>query len=175
MKQKGQQMIKIKTTPNLYGISLFGDYQDLKDLRKSIGDYLQFFIENNDSYPYHEYEYLLALNYDIRHAYMGCRGVSFEENNAEQVGVIAQNIYEIPEEAKDDFHNVQTDFKKGNLYFQVEILYPLVFHYMIAFGLILDEYYQITWFDNEKSMLSDYDKLDVEHDRAVIEHFLSLL
>jgi len=168
-------MIKIKTTPNLYGISLIGDYQDLYELWESIGNYLQVFIENNDDYPYHEYEFLLSLNYDIRHAYMGSRGVSIEENNAAAVGEIAQAIFEIPKAAKKEFQTIQTDFKKGNLYFQVEILYPLVFHYMIALGLILDEYYLPKWFEKEKMGMQSYDILDAEHDRAIIQHFVSLL
>lgn len=168
-------MIKIKTTPNLYGISLIGDYQDLKELWQSIGDYLRFYIENNDAYPYHEYEFLLSLNYDIRHAYMGCRGVSIEENNAEEVGMIAQGIYEIPEEAKEEFNSIQRKFKNGNLYYQVEILYPQVFHYMIALGLILDDYYLNEWLGIDSSVFPSYDILSLEHDRAVVQHFVSLL
>ena len=63
-------MITIKTTSNLYGVTLMGDYEDLDKLYDSLSNYLSFFINNADYYPYHEYEYLLSLNYDIRHCYM---------------------------------------------------------------------------------------------------------
>ena len=62
-------MLKVRTTPNLYGVTLMGDYEDLDKLYDSISNYLSFYIDNVEYYPYHEYEYLLALNYDIRHCY----------------------------------------------------------------------------------------------------------
>ena len=85
-------MITIKTTPNRFGISLQGDYHDLNALYDSIARYLELYMANNKFYPYHEYEYLLSLNYDIRHAYMGTRDVEIKKNNASEVGVIAESI-----------------------------------------------------------------------------------
>ena len=35
-------MLKIKTTPNLYGVTLMGDYEDLNELYDSISRYLRF-------------------------------------------------------------------------------------------------------------------------------------
>ena len=93
-------MITIKTTPNFYGISLQGDYLDLNELYDSISRYLELYMKNNEFYPYHEYEYLLSLNYDIRHAYMGTRNVEIKENNASDVGVFAESILQIPEQSK---------------------------------------------------------------------------
>ena len=66
-------MLTVKTTPNLYGISLQGDYTDLNEIYDALSRYLDFYQRHSESYPYHEYEYLLSLNYDIRHAYMGSR------------------------------------------------------------------------------------------------------
>lgn len=143
-------MLQIKTTPNLYGVSLHGDYQDLNALYDSISRYLSFYQNNNhEFYPYHEYEYLLALNYDIRHAYMGTRKVDIVENNADAVGVMAETIFEIPKEAKEEFGSVRNDFGRGNLYFSVEILYPLIFHYLITFENILEDEPLKQWFDTE--------------------------
>ena len=42
-------MIKIETTPNLYGITLSGDYQDLNELYDSISRYLNFYQENENT------------------------------------------------------------------------------------------------------------------------------
>ena len=39
-------MILIETTPNLYGISLKGDYNDLKSLHESLSNYLEFYQKN---------------------------------------------------------------------------------------------------------------------------------
>ena len=125
-------MLQIKTTPNLYGIILMGDYLDLDALYDSLSRYLAFYQDNMSQFqPYHEYEYLLSLNYDIRHAYQGDRGTEIMENNAEATGMMAENIYEISPAAKEEFRNIRKSFSKGNLYFSVEILYPLVFHYLI--------------------------------------------
>ena len=33
-------MLKIKTTPNLYGVTLMGDYEDLDKLYDNISNYL---------------------------------------------------------------------------------------------------------------------------------------
>ena len=58
-------MLSVKTTPNLYGISLRGDYTDLNEIYDALSRYLDFYQRHSESYPYHEYEYLLSLNYDI--------------------------------------------------------------------------------------------------------------
>ena len=168
-------MITIKTTPNIYGISLQGDYLDLKELYDSLSRYLDFYMENNEFYPYHEYEFLLSLNYDIRHAYMGTRNVEMKENNASEVGIIAESIYQIPDQNKKDFAAIRRKFKNGNLYFGVEILYPLVFHYLTSLNEIAYEEPAPDWFDNLPELMPDYDMIRANKDRSMILHFTSLL
>ena len=173
-------MLQIKTTPNLYGITILGDYQDLNILYNSISRYLSFYIDQlGDGYPYHEYEYLLSLNYDIRHAYMGDRETQLMENNAENVGIIAENIFEIPAEEKKQNRDIRRSHKNGNLYFGVNILYPLIFHYLIAFDNILqDEPCPKTFSNLENSgepWMTDYTFFDAMADQTQIRHFIALL
>ena len=168
-------MITVKTTPNRFGISLQGDYQDLNALYDSISRYLDFYMANNEFYPYHEYEYLLSLNYDIRHAYMGTRDVAIKENNASEVGLIAENIFHISDQGKTDFSNIRRKFKNGNLYFGVDILYPLVFHYLVNMREITYEDPYTDWFNNLPDHMEDYNMIHANKDRAMILHFISLL
>ena len=93
-------MLTIKTTPNLYGLSIQGDYNDLNTLYDALSRYLEFYQEHAVAYPYHEYEYLLSLNYDLRHACQGDRGYTLAENNASQIGLKAECIYELPADFK---------------------------------------------------------------------------
>ena len=145
-------MLTIKTTPHQFGISLQGDYEDLNALYDALHRYLYFYQEHSGTYPYHEYEYLLSLNYDIRHAYMGTRGYTMIDN---------------PYGAK----------HKKNLYYQVEIMYPLVFHYLISFERILDDYYIPEWFQNKdpEEYPFSYDIMAADRDRAQIRMFDMLL
>ena len=169
-------MLIVKSTPNLFGISLQGDYQDLQALYDSISRYLDFYQTNEETFPYHEYEYLLSLNYDIRHAYMGSRETVCIENNASETGIMAESIYELPPSVKKENRSIRTKFADGNLYFSVNILYPLVFHYLIAFESILGDY----MLPDENSKTPDYPDysytlLQAVHDRAQIAFFNALL
>ena len=173
-------MIQIRTTPNLFGITLLGDYQDLNALYDSLSRYLDFYMDQmGEGYPYHEYEYLLSLNYDIRHAYMGTRECELMENNAENMGVFNESMYELPEEIKKENRTIRRSLKKGNLYFSVEILYPLVFHYLIAFENILTDEPEPECFedlsDADEPWMKDYTYFDAMRDHAQIRHFTSLL
>jgi len=173
-------MLQIKTTPNLYGITLSGDYQDLNELYDSISRYLSFYMSKmGEGYPYHEYEYLLSLNYDIRHAYMGARGIEVMENNAENVGTYAECIYELPETIKKEHRDIRRSHKKGNLYFTVNILYPMVFHYLIAFeNILLDEPFEELFenlTDDNEPWMENYTFFDALCDQAQIRQFTSLI
>ena len=168
-------MLTIRTTPHLYGISLIGDYRDLNELYDSLSRYLDFYNTNTDSWPYHAYEYMLSLNYDIRHAYMGTRGIEMVENNAEEVGVIAEAMYELTESDKKEFRSIRKDCKKGNLYFRVEILYPLVFHYLITMETILNDYLLPDKGTKSPEYMDEYSALQASHDRAQIRLFTALL
>lgn len=144
-------MLKVETTPHMFGISLYGDYFDLNEIYDSLSRYLDFYQENEVGCSYDDYEYLLSLNYDIRHAYMGTRGKTRQKDN------------------------------HGNIYFHVEILYPLVFHYLAAFESILDDGYHPDWFEKRQSKCEDdpylqtYDEITALHDQSQIRFFVSLL
>lgn len=173
-------MLQIKTTPNLYGITLSGDYLDLNSLYDSLSRYLEFYQDNMSKfYPYHEYEYLLSLNYDLRKAYEGCRNVETVDNNSSSVGVLAECVFEIPASSKKAFKKTRKDFSQGNLYYSVEILYPLVFHYLISFENILEEEIMDEWFNEKEESawkwMKEYNLIDAERDRAKIKEFVTLL
>lgn len=168
-------MITINTTPNKFGISLQGDYLDLNALYDSLVRYLELYMANNKFYPYHEYEYLLSLNYDIRHAYMGTRDVEIKENNASEVGVIAESIFSISDQSKKDFSAIRRKHKNGNLYFGVKIVYPIAFHYLISLSEITYEDPASDWFENLPDHMSDYNMIHANRDRSIIHHFISLL
>ena len=174
-------MLQIKTTPNLYGISLQGDYSDLNDLYDSISRYLAFYMEvNKGTWPYHEYEYLLSLNYDIRHAFMGGRETLSVNNNAEAVGVHAENIWQIPDDIAEEIRNTRKKYRDGNLYFSVNILYPLVFHYLIAFSTILEDEINEDIFsdpgaDYSEPWMREYTFIDAKNDSSRIILFVSVV
>ena len=71
---------------------------------------------------------MLGLNYDIRHAYQGDRGVCYEENGADRVGRREEFIFEVDKEV---FEEVRTKGSDGNLYYIVDVLYPWALYYMI--------------------------------------------
>ena len=171
-------MIKIKTTPNMYGVTLMGDYEDLDKLYDSISNYLSFYIDNAEYYPYHEYEYLLSLNYDIRHCYMGDRGYEIVDNNSDRYGSMAGVILEPTEEFREEINNVRGTYKKGNLYYTVEILYPLIFHYLIAFEEILLDELEESWLEKESEFggkwKERYSMIDAKRDRAAISNLIGL-
>ncbi len=187
-------MLIVKTTPHLYGISLQGDYTDLNELYYALSRYLAFYQEHAIAYPYDEYEYLLSLNYDIRHAFQGDRNYILMENNAEGIGRVAECLYELPDDFEADVQSIRSKCKNSNLYFSVEILYPMVFHYLFSLERILNDYYSQSWFavnDSESETASAdapdsnnyrlerhrpvYTQLNAEHDRSLIGLFTSLL
>ena len=176
--KKGTSMLTIQTTENLSGIRLQGDYNDLNSIYDALSRYLDFYQEHAIGYPYHEYEYLLSLNYDIRHAYQGSREHVVVENNAENYCSSIDAMYELGDDFEKVINKVHKDFRHGNLYYEVKILYPLVFHYLASLSRILDDYYELSWFDSEgkeHSPFPPYNELQANHDRAQIQLFTSLL
>ena len=173
-------MIKIKTTPNLYGVTLMGDYEDLDKLYDSLSDYLAFYKDNAEYYPYHEYEYLLSLNYDIRHCYMGDRGYETVENRADRYGewASAARDYGFTDKAAKELKKLYNNHKHGNLYYSVEILYPLIFHYLVAFEEILLEEPEESWLETEAEFGwkwgERYSLIDAKRDRAAISNLVGL-
>ena len=70
-------------------------------------------------------------------------------------------------------------WKTGNLYFGVNILYPLVFHYLIAFENILQDEPGMECFtdltDVDEPWMENYTYFDAMADQNQIRHFISLL
>ena len=97
------------------------------------------------------------------------------DNNASEVGVIAESIFSISDQNKKDFSEIRRKHKNGNLYFGVEILYPLVFHYLANLSEITYEDPTSDWFDNLPKLMSDYNMIHANRDRAMLLHFTSLL
>lgn len=172
-------MLKVRTTPNLYGVTLMGDYDDLDQLYDSISRYLSFYNDNAEWYPYHEYEYMLSLNYDIRHCYQGDRGFEAVDNCADRFEEWASPEFGLPAELRKEYKKLYNDFKNGNLYYKVEFLYPLIFHYLISFEIILADEPADSWLETEAEFggkwRENYSMIDAMKDRAEISHFVTLL
>lgn len=159
-------MIKVTNTPNLTGISIHGDYEDLKQLHSSLHRYLSFYHQNSQALSYTDYEYLLGLCYDIRHAFQGDRNIESIENNSSSIAAFASCIYQTDETliAKE-----RKKYSAGNLYFSVEVLYPLALYYMFSLQEILDDFYLEKWFDH---LDFSYEHHELRFDRSVIQLFL---
>lgn len=73
------------------------------------------------------------------------------ENMADRFGewASASKDYGFSEEAAKAFKKLYNNHKHGNLYYSVDILYPLVFHYLIAFEEILVDEPMKSWFETE--------------------------
>ena len=173
-------MLRIETTKNLYGVNIIGDYEDLDKLYDSISRYMAFYYDNMKRfYSYDEYEYMLSLNYDIRHAYQGDREYLTVENNAFALKNNLENYEYSTGEWDIELEKDYLDHKEGNLYFSVMILYPLIFHYLISFENILDDEPINEWLDTEKEFRGkwrdDYTLIDAERDRSVIRNFTTLI
>ena len=180
-------MIQLSNTPNLMGITIRGDREDLHELYQAIGRYSELYhtesIENIDKqlkenkiteiqaengYYYYSdiHDCILGLNYDIRHAFQGDRNVEFVENGADRIGRAAACIYEVDEAL---FEAERQRAAEGNLYFSVEILYPWMLYYMINFQSMLDG-----WYDEKilKKLDFKYGILQCRRDRSILTYFV---
>ncbi|MGN0240751.1 MAG: DUF6904 family protein [Candidatus Weimeria sp.] len=174
-------MIRIVPTEHMIGVKLQGDYNDLQELYDALGRYLEFYQVSTD-YPYDDYEYLLALNYDIRHAYMGTRDVTAVENNYDEYifAKTSEDSYaDLSDEEKALLKQYRKDFTKNNLYFSVDIAVPLILYYIVVFQKVLDGYYSNTWFKKYNDHLCSegidlsYDPMTAEQDRAQMHLFIA--
>lgn len=172
-------MIRIVPTEHLIGVKLQGDYNDLHELYDALSRYLEFYQFSTD-YPYDDYEYLLALNYDIRHAFMGARDFAAVDNHFEDYDLLVASDddgIELSEEEEKLVKDYKKKFRKNNLYFSVDIAVPLILYYMNVFQKILDGYYSESWFDKYNEHLHasglhiSYDPMTAEHDRAQMRTF----
>ena len=109
-------MILITNTPNLTGVTISGDFNDLYNLVEAFYD----ITINEYSEKHHEYieisTRVLGLCYDIRHAYMGDRGVELVDNHMTEDNM--------------KWHSVITS--KSNVYYKCNYLYPEMFFIMLA-------------------------------------------
>lgn len=115
-------MITIKNTPNLTGVTISGDYNDLYNLVEAfhditIGEYSEKhrrFIDISTR--------VLGLCYDIRHAYQGDREVELMDNNMNA--------------DKMKWHSIIAP--KSNVYYSCNCLYPEMFLIMLALNTLVE-------------------------------------
>lgn len=163
-------MIKIKDTKNMIGITIHGDYEDLQALHGALSDYLRFYFDHQEGREADScYETILGLCYDIRHAYQGDRNIESVENNYENIAQLACCIYQVDESA---IKKERRKYKNGNLYFNVEVLYPWAIYYLFALQAIAEDYYQHAWFQDDELGYTEY---QAECDLALIQYFVHLL
>ncbi len=115
-------MISIKSTENLTGVTISGDYDDLCNLV----DALHEITINEHSEKHHRYieisTRILGLCYDIRHAYQGDRAVELVDNNMT--------------EDKMKWHSIIAP--KSNVYYSCNYLYPEMFFVMLALNALVE-------------------------------------
>lgn len=170
-------MIKIKNTPQLAGITLMGDYEDLQNLYNAITNYTELYFSHQDNVnAEHCHECVLGLCYDIRHAFQGDRGCESIENNASRFGAMQGVVFKISKQEERSIKATRAAFSRGNLYFTVDILYPWAVYYMYTLQAITDDLIYDSWFnDNTNFNQTDYDKYQAEKDASLIRYFVQLL
>ena len=162
-------MLRIKDTKNMIGITIHGDYEDLNALHSALSDYLRFYFAHQDDVESSScYENILGLCYDIRHAYQGDRNIEAVDNNYENIGQLASCIFSVDSQSLQKERN---KYKSGNLYFNVEVLYPWAIFYLYTLQSIVEDHYHASWFDDEDF----YNEYLAEKDLALITHFVQLL
>ena len=138
-------MIRIEDTKHMLGITIHGDYQDLNALRNAISNYLEIYFEHQTvTGHYHCYECILGLCYDIRHAFQGDRNIEKVENNYESIGHWIDDFYEGKDKS---LLKERNKYKNGNLYFNVEVLYPWAIYYLYTLQYITDDCLSKEWID----------------------------
>ncbi len=163
-------MIRIQDTKNMVGITIHGDYEDLKTLHHAISDYLRFYFDHQEGRAaYSCYETILGLCYDIRHAYQGDRNIEAIENNHGNIAQLASCIYQLDEKS---IEKERAKYANGNLYFNVEVLYPWAVYYLYTLQAVTEDVYQHTWFKNDEFGYTEY---QAESDLALIRYFVQLL
>ena len=126
----------------------------------------------------HEYEYMLSLNYDIRHCYQGDRGFEAVDNWSDRFEMWGSPDSGFSAEVRKEFRKLYREFKNGNLYYKVEILYPLILHYLVVFESILEDEPGEDWLDTETEFGGTwgerYSLIDAARDRAAISNLTVL-
>lgn len=75
-----------------------------------------------------------------------------------------------------DYHDLKerNKYKNGNLYFNVEVLYPWAIYYLYTLQAVTDDIYHSSWFEDDKNRYS-YTEYQAETDLALIRYFVQLL
>ena len=123
-------MLQVEMTPQLLGIRIRGDYDALNDLYDAIHrltvtsespDPDQHGTPNEEAMSTR----LLALCYDLRHAYMGTRGL---ERVPSGVDPDACDWYDLPAD----------QISRYNMAFSVEVLYPEAMYELLALSYLVN-------------------------------------
>lgn len=117
-------MIQIDNTENLAGVTISGDFYDFYNLVEAFYAITISEDDEKNSRYYDNSTRVLGLCYDIRHAYMGGRGISLVDNGMDK------DLME--------FHSQLTPEK--NVYFECNYLYPEMFFVMMAINELLEMY-----------------------------------
>ena len=115
-------MISIRNTENLTGITIRGDFADFYALVDAFHEIAIY----EDSEKNHEYieasTRILSICYDVRHAYMGDRGIVLVDNNLD--------------EDKKKRHDIKAP--KQNVYYECNCLYPEMIFATITINELID-------------------------------------
>ena len=114
-------MIKIETTPNLAGVRISGDYDDLYNLNNAFYDItIDEFDEKNKEYIDMSMR-LLGLSYDIRHASQGDRDVEAVDNGMDREKMKYLSMI-VPDR---------------NVYYSCNYMYPEMIYCMLAINTLI--------------------------------------
>ena len=121
-------MLRVQMTPNLLGFKISGDYDDLNELYDAIWDLtVKEDDDPNDRRSKSSLDEiimstrLLALNYDLRHAYQGDRGIELVDSGMSEWV-----------EAKSG-----TPLVKKNVLFTVNVLYPEAMYELLVINYLV--------------------------------------
>jgi hypothetical protein len=115
-------MIKVENSPNLTGVKISGDYNDLCNLVEALHEICDLGDEVRLSGYHVITTRVLGLCYDIRHAFQGDREVELVENGMD--------------EDKMKWHKIITP--KNNVYYSCNCLYPEMFYIMLALNSLIE-------------------------------------
>lgn len=162
-------MIRIEDTKNMIGITIHGDYNDLKTLHTALSDFLRFYFDHQKPNTNSAYEIILGLCYDIRHAFQGDRNIEYVGNNHEYINMPTGCGYQPNQKSIQKERNRS---KNGNLYFNVEVLYPWAIYYLYVLQAITEDLYRHSWFEDDEYGYTEY---QAEHDLNLIRLFVQML
>ncbi|MBP1919895.1 DUF6904 family protein [Youngiibacter multivorans] len=115
-------MIKVETTPNITGVKISGDYNDLYVLVGALHEIAILDDDIRNSRYLEMSNRILGLCYDIRHAFQGDREIMLAENGMDEDLMKVHSIIA----------------PKNNVYFSCNCLYPEMFFVMLALNKLVE-------------------------------------